>query len=79
MVHITGNNLENFQDGTYTEPQTDWVVYPGMYNGFPANCEVEIKMPFNKNRLDLIAILKFKIENTVPTLTWINEDPNLIL
>jgi hypothetical protein len=73
----TGNNIENFQDGTYTEPQTDWIVYPGMYNGFPANCQVAIKAPFNKNRLHLIEILKFKIENTIPSLIWVNPDTNL--
>lgn len=75
-VATTGNNIENFQDEKYKESQADYDVVPGMWD-MPSNCEVMIKMPFNKNKFDLIEIIRFKIENSVPSLIWINEDPNL--
>lgn len=75
-ITITGDNLETFEDGTYTEPQADYVVIPGMWD-MPVNCQVDIRMPFDKNKWDFIELINFNLDNSVPSLTWINGDPNL--
>ncbi len=76
-ITYTGDNIDILEDGTCSEPQTDWIVTAGMYTGFPANCEAELKMPYNKNELQLIGIRKFNIENSISSLIWENEDPNI--
>jgi len=76
---LTGDNVTNWNDWNFIEPQRDQInVQPGQAY-MPMNAsEVRINYSYvneNDGLLDGVPILKFKIENGTPTLIWINEPP----
>lgn len=78
---ITGDNLEGFSDGYYSEPQDDQHVVPGMWN-MPNNSEVVINHTYVNHSsggdyLASVPIVKFQLTNGVPELTWENDDQNV--
>jgi len=81
---ITGDNLEKFTDGFYTEPQTDWTVVPGMQS-MPENCEVVINYSYTawseSQQQYVLAgqfpIMKFELTNGNSEIKWDAELENI--
>lgn len=76
---ITGDNIRNFTDYYFSEPQNDLPVQIGHWN-MPEGSEVTIKYNFiNENEIqgkfiDGFPILKYKILNGNPELIWMAEE-----
>jgi hypothetical protein len=78
---ITGDNLNDFWDGYYSEPQNDQQVVPGDFSMNP-NREVRINYTYVNHSsggdyLASVPIVKFQLTNGVPELTWENDDQNV--
>ena len=82
---VTGNDLTNWSDITFIEPQTDMVEVPIGYWNIPMNCdEVAFNYYFvhienGKRYLRWTNLVKFRIENGVPILKSVNNDPEYII
>jgi hypothetical protein len=81
----TGDNLTNWKDIDFIEPQTDAInVQPGGWN-IPNYCdEVIIDYEYSVkddrgNYLRYVPLVKFKIENGNPILIWENTDPDFVI
>jgi len=80
---ITGDNLTKWEDINFIEPAQDAInVQPGQWK-IPRECdEIIIAYPYlvedriQGNYLKSILLVKFKIENGIPSLIWENNDPD---
>jgi hypothetical protein len=79
-----GNDLTKWEDWNFLEPQFDQTnLQPGQAY-IPLNT-TEVKIDFcylnhsqsQGDYLDSLPILKFKIENGIPSLIWVNDGPNV--
>jgi len=77
---LTGNDIIKWEDWNFIEPQFDKInIQPGQAY-MPKNCEIVVNYTYVNERdhlLDGFPILRFQIINSVPTLIWKNDDPNL--
>jgi len=74
---LTGYDLTKLEHYTIIDPQNDMInVQP------PHNCD-EVRIDYEyvtENKfLEYITLVKFRIENGIPSLIWKNDDPNLNL
>ena len=83
---LTGNDLTKWEDWNFIEPQQDAInVQPGQWK-IPKDCDEVlvyylhlIEDKIQGNYLKPIILVKFRIENGIPSLIWKNDDPNLNL
>lgn len=80
---LTGDNAESFSNWNFIEPQFDQEnIQPGQAY-MPRDCELILNFTYIVNSqsqgkiLNTTPILKFKIENGIPTLIWKTSDSNL--
>lgn len=80
---LTGDYAENFSNWNFIEPQFDQMnVQPGQAY-MPRDCELILNFTYSKENeiqgkyLSSTPLLKFKVENGVPTLIWKTSDSNL--
>ena len=75
---FTGTDATKFEDWNFVEPQFDQInVKPGQAY-IPKNCEVIINYTFkwdsSSTHLSSTPIIKFKVENGIGNLVWINNN-----
>lgn len=74
---MTGDNLEEFSDGYYTEPQNDVNANNWLLNNFPDGCNVSIRGPLEKENYYLKTIAEVRIKDGEILSFDINPDPDL--
>lgn len=77
---LTGDNATKFEDWSFIEPQRDSInVKPGhLY--MQETFTIDIRAPprdRDGKQYGVVKILGFDVKNKIPSLIWINEDPNL--
>jgi len=76
----TGSLLTNFANYSFIEPQSDAILQPGEDNLRKDLDEVTVvyprivEDPINGNDFDYVTLVKFRLDNGVPTLTYENKD-----
>ena len=76
---VTGDNTTKWEDWNFIYAPLDQMkVQPGQPY-MPNNCEILIRALPQDNYSKAVSILKFKIEDGVPSLLWENDDPNVTI